>query len=196
MLDSLSRRWWAVALRGVAAVLFGAMALVWPGITLFVLVVLFGVYALMDGALTLAAALRDRNAADNGPGGRGWIIARGVFGIAIGVLAVLWPGITAVVLLWSIAAWAVVTGVFEVVVAIRLRREMDREWLLALSGVLAVVFGLTLVVWPAAGALALVTVIGAAALLMGLTLLVFGFRLRHGRADSSPGRHYGRPAAA
>jgi uncharacterized membrane protein HdeD (DUF308 family) len=119
--------WWAVALRGVAAVLFGLMALLWPGITLFALVLLFGVYALVDGAFTLVAAIRDRDAGDTGPGGRGWLIARGVCGIASGMLAVVLPGITALALLWTMAAWAVVTGVFEVVAAIRLRREMRRR---------------------------------------------------------------------
>src|ERR687889_550458 len=100
MLDSLSRYWWAVALRGVAAVLFGLMALLWPGITLFALVILFGAYALVDGAFTLVTAIRDRDGADTGPAGRGWLIARGVSGIAIGVLAVVWPGLTALALLW------------------------------------------------------------------------------------------------
>jgi uncharacterized membrane protein HdeD (DUF308 family) len=197
MLDSLGRHWWAVALRGVAAVLFGLMALLWPDITLFVLVLLFGAYALVDGVFTLVAAIRGRGAADADAGGRGWLVARGLAGIVLGVLALLWPGITALGLLWTIAAWAVVTGVLEVFAAIRLRREIDREWLLALSGVLSVVFGLLLVVWPAAGVLALVTLIGVAALAIGVTLLAFSFRMRHSRADDVPaGRHYGRPAPA
>jgi uncharacterized membrane protein HdeD (DUF308 family) len=196
MLDSLSRHWWAVAARGVAAVLFGLMALVWPGITLIALVILFGAYAIVDGSSTLLAAMRGRNAADTGPGGRGWLIAQGVSGIAIGVLALVWPGITALALLWTIAAWAVVTGGFQIVAAIRLRRELHREWLLALSGVLSVVFGLLLVIWPAAGILALLTLIGVAALAIGVTLLVFSFQMRHRRADVPTGRQYGRPAAA
>jgi uncharacterized membrane protein HdeD (DUF308 family) len=197
MLDSLTRHWWAVALRGVAAVLFGLMALLWPGITLFALVILFGAYALVDGAFTLVATIRDRDTAHTAPGGRGWLIARGVAGIATGVLAVVWPGITALALLWTIAAWAMVTGVFEVVAAVRLRREIRREWLLALSGVLSILFGVLLVVWPAAGALTLVTLIGVAALMIGFTLLMFGFRMRRRRADDVPTtRHYGRPATA
>lgn len=196
MLYSLSRHWWALALRGAVAVLFGLMALLWPGITLFVLIILFGAYALVDGAFTLVAQMRDRFAADTGRGGRGWLIARGFAGIAFGLLAVVWPGITALALLWTIAAWAVVTGVLEIAAAILLRKEMRREWLLAASGVLSVVFGVLLVVWPAAGVLALVTLIGVAALAIGITLLVFSFRIRHRRADARTPRHYGRPAAA
>lgn len=196
MLDSLSRRWWAVALRGVVAVLFGLMALLWPGITLFALVIAFGAYVLADGVLTLVAAVRGRRAADTGPGGGGWLIARGLSGIAIGVLALVWPGITALAALWTIAAWAVVTGVLEIVVAVRLRREMRREWLLALSGLLSVVLGVLLVVWPAAGLLSLITLIGVAALAIGITLVVFSFRVRHRPADVSTGRQDGRPAAA
>jgi uncharacterized membrane protein HdeD (DUF308 family) len=179
MLDTLARHWWAVALRGVAATLFGLMTLVWPAITLFVLVVLFGAYVLVDGVLALTVAFRrsDRAAALR-PGGRGWLIADGIASIIIGVVAFVWPGITAVALLWVIAAWAVVTGALEVVAAVRLRRELRREWLLALSGVFSVLFGILLVVWPAAGALALITLIGVAAIAYGVTLVALGIRLR------------------
>ena len=184
MSDILSRNWWAVALRGAAAVIFGILALIWPGITLYALVLIFGAYALVDGAFTLAAAA-GRSDPDAPTTGRGWLIARGVAGIALGLLTVFWPRITAVALLWTIAAWAVVTGVLEIVTAIRLRRVLRREWLLALNGVLAVVFGILLVVWPATGALALVILIGVAALVFGVMLLVEGFRLRR----LSRGRH-------
>jgi uncharacterized membrane protein HdeD (DUF308 family) len=196
MLDSLGRHWWVLALRGVAALLFGLLALLWPGITLFALVLVFGAYVLADGVLTLVAAVRGREAPGDGPSGRGWLVAEGLAGIAIGVLALAWPGITALAALWIIAAWAVVTGVLEIVAAVRLRRELRREWLLALSGVLSVVFGVLLVVWPAAGVLALITLIGVAALAIGITLVLFSFRMRRHRADVPSGRHYGRPAAA
>jgi uncharacterized membrane protein HdeD (DUF308 family) len=179
MLNTLARHWWVVALRGVAAILFGLMTLVWPAITLFVLVVLFGAYVLVDGILALTAAFgRSDRAAARRAGGRGWLIADGIASILIGVVAFVWPGITAVALLWVIAAWAVVTGVLEIVAAVRLRRELHREWLLALSGVFSVLFGILLVVWPAAGALALITLIGVAAIVYGVTLTALGIRLR------------------
>jgi uncharacterized membrane protein HdeD (DUF308 family) len=177
MLQTLSRNWWAVALRGVAAILFGLAAFVWPQITVYALVLLFGAYCLVDGAFTLAAAF-SRSA---GSTGRGWLVVRGLAGIAVGVLTFVWPGITALALLWVIAAWAVVTGVLEIVTAIRLRRELRNEWLLVLSGALTVVFGVLLVVWPASGVLALITLIGSFALVFGVLLVALAVRLhRHG----------------
>jgi len=124
MLETLSRYWWAVVLRGVVAVLFGVMALVWPGITVFALVVLFGAYALVDGVITLATAIggnRER------AGSRGWLVVEGIAGVLIGILTFAWPGVTALALLWLIAAWAIVTGVLEIVSAVRLRRELRHE---------------------------------------------------------------------
>jgi uncharacterized membrane protein HdeD (DUF308 family) len=194
MLETLSRRWWAVALRGVAAILFGVLALAWPGITVFALVILFGAYALVDGAFTLAAAFGHRNngrTRSSGP----WLFARGAAGILTGIVAAVWPGITALALLWVIALWAMVTGVFEIAAAFQLRKEMRREWLLALSGALSVLFGVLLVVWPAAGALTLVVLIGVAAVALGATLLILGLRLRReGRHDRAAVGHHRRPA--
>src|SRR4030095_9303888 len=109
MLETLSRHWWAVALRGVAAILFGVLALVWPEITVFALVIVFGAYALVDGAFTLAAAFGNRDAARTW-GSRAWLFARGAAGILTGIIAAVWPGITALALLWVIALWAMVTG--------------------------------------------------------------------------------------
>jgi uncharacterized membrane protein HdeD (DUF308 family) len=197
MLETLTRYWWVVAVRGVAAVLFGLMALVWPGITVFALVLLFGAYAMVDGVFTLVAAFGGRDRVDARSGSRGLLIAQGIAGILLGVLAFVWPGITALALLWVIAAWAVVTGVLEIVAAVRLRRELRREWLLALSGALSVLFGLLLVIWPAAGALTLVVLIGVSAVVFGATLLALGIRLRRQRREASrvTGSHH-RPATA
>jgi uncharacterized membrane protein HdeD (DUF308 family) len=181
MLETFTRYWWVVALRGAAAVLFGLLALIWPGITLFALVIVFGAYALVDGVLMLVAAFGNRNGVAVGGGDRGWLIVQGVASIVIGILAFVWPGITALALLWVIAAWAVVTGVLEIVAAFRLRRELSREWLLGLSGVLTVLFGLLLVIWPAAGALTLVVLIGVSAIVFGVALLGLGLRLRRQR---------------
>jgi uncharacterized membrane protein HdeD (DUF308 family) len=193
MLETLSRHWWAVALRGAAAILFGVLALVWPGITVFALVIVFGAYALVDGAFTLIAAFGDRNGART-HGNRAWLVARGLAGVLTGVVAAVWPGITALALLWLIALWAVVTGVFEIVAAIQLRKQMRREWLLALSGALSVLFGVLLVVWPAAGVLTLVVLIGVAAIVFGVTLLMLGLRLRRERRDPAAVGHHRRPA--
>jgi uncharacterized membrane protein HdeD (DUF308 family) len=174
MVVVLARNWWALALRGVAAVLFGIMAFAWPGMTLGVLVLLYGAYALVDGVLAITAALAGRT------WGMPWwaLLLDGLMGITIGILTFAWPGITALVLLYMIAAWAVVTGVFEVIAAIRLRKEIHGEWLLALSGIISVLFGVALVINPVGGALAVVWLIGAYAIVFGALLIALGFRLR------------------
>jgi uncharacterized membrane protein HdeD (DUF308 family) len=173
MLDSLARYWWMVVLRGVAAVLFGLVALIWPDVTLLALVVLFGAYSLVDGVFALVAAF-GRNA----EGRRFWLALQGVAGIAVGVITFVWPDVTTLVLLALIAAWAIVTGALQVFAAIRLRRELHGEWLLALGGVLSVLFGIALIFWPASGALALVLLIGAYAVVFGAVLIALGLRLR------------------
>jgi uncharacterized membrane protein HdeD (DUF308 family) len=182
MLETLTRSWWAVALRGVAAVLFGLIALNWPDITLLVMVVAFGAYALVDGVLALGTAIfGDRGTTAR----RGWLIVEGIAGILIGVLTFVWPSVTTLVLLWLIATWALVTGVLEIVAAVRLRREIHGEWLLALSGVLSVLFGILLLVWPKAGALTMVYVIGGFAVGLGVLLIVLSLRLRRLHRESA-----------
>lgn len=169
----LANNWWVVALRGVLALLFGVALLVWPGPGLAALVILFGAYAFVDGVFSVVAAFRAA-----GENRRWWPLAlEGVTGIAAGGVAFLWPGITAIVLLYIIAAWAVVTGIFEVVQAIRLREEIENEWWLALSGVLSVLFGLFLMFFPGPGALAVVWIVGAYAVLFGIMLLALAWRL-------------------
>jgi len=174
MVIVLARNWWALVLRGLFAVLFGIIALVWPGITLGALVLLYGAYALADGVFAIASVMAGRT------WGRPWwsLLVEGLVGIAVGIMTFAWPGITALVLLYLIAAWAFVTGIFEVVAAIRLREEIRGEWLLALSGILSVLFGVALVIWPGAGALALIWVIGAYAIAFGVLMIALGFRLR------------------
>ncbi len=174
MVERLASNWWAVALRGALAIVFGALAFAWPGITADVLLAFFGAYALVDGLFTAVAAFRAPE------GYKHWwaLLVEGVSGVAAGVLAFVWPGITALVLLYLIAAWAVVTGVFEIAAAARLRKLISGEWLLALGGVLSVLFGLMLVAWPGAGAFAVLWLIGAYAVLFGVLLMALGFRLR------------------
>lgn len=194
MLEILTRYWWAVAMRGALAILFGVTALVWPGITLFALVLLFGAYSLVDGAFTLAAALgrRDRGMTDTGS--RIWLVVQGVAGIMIGVLAFVWPGVTALALLWLIAIWAIVIGVLEVIAAVRLRRELRREWLLGLSGAATALFGILLIAWPATGVLTLIALIGISAVVFGVVLLAFAVRLR--RQQRPEAGSHSRPATA
>lgn len=171
--EVLARNWWASAVRGLFALLFGMVAFVWPDITLTALVLLFGAYAFVDGLFAIISAV-----ASAGPG-RWWaLLIEGLLGLAAGVLTFLWLEITALALLYLIAAWALVTGILEVFTAIRLRREMTGEWILALSGATSVLFGLILILFPGTGALAVTWLIGAYAFLFGLLLLALAFRLR------------------
>jgi uncharacterized membrane protein HdeD (DUF308 family) len=179
VLPMVAGNWWALLLRGIAAVLFGLAALFWPGLTLFVLVIFFGAYALVDGIFAITAGIR-------GSGGRRWLLlAEGVLGVLAGLVAFFWPDITALVLLYVIAAWAIFTGILKVVLAISLRREIENEWLMILSGVLSVVFGVILAVLPGVGLLSLVWLVGIYAVIFGVALIVLGFRVRGHRRESS-----------
>jgi uncharacterized membrane protein HdeD (DUF308 family) len=172
-LDSLTRNWWAVALRGLAGILFGVITFVSPGISLAALVLLFGAYSFADGVLSIVSAVRRRGA------DRWWLLLlQGIVGIGAGVVTLLWPGITAIALLFVVAAWALVGGALQVAAAIRLRKVITGEWLLALGGVLSIALGVLLVLFPGPGALALVIWIGAYAFVFGILLLVLGFKLR------------------
>ncbi len=173
-MTDLARNWWALALRGVFGVIFGVLAFAWPGITLAALVILYGAYAMADGIFAIAAAITGR------PVGAPWwaLLLEGLLGIAVGIMTFAWPGITALVLLYLIAGWAMATGVLEIAAAIRLRREVRGEWILAVSGVLSILFGILLVINPGAGALAVVWLIGGYAVVFGSLLIALGFRLR------------------
>jgi len=168
-----SRHWWAFALRGVAAILFGVLAFVWPGMTLAVLVLLWGAYALVDGVLALISAFRTNN--DH----RWGLLLEGLVGIGAGLVTFVWPGLTALVLLYIIAAWALITGVLELIAAFRLRRAIRDEWWLVLGGVASLLFGVVLLAAPAAGALALVWLIAAYAIVFGVLMVALALRL-HG----------------
>jgi uncharacterized membrane protein HdeD (DUF308 family) len=175
MLEVLTRSWSAVTLRGVAALIFGVVALIWPQITLLALVIVFGAYALVDGVLALGTAITGGGTM---AGSRGWLAVEGALGVVVGIVAFVWPDITALALLWLIAFWALVTGILEIVAAVRLRREIQGEWMLALSGALSVLFGILLAVWPATGAVAVVFLIGLYAIVFGVALVGLGLRLR------------------
>lgn len=174
VVDQIGRHWGWVALRGAVATLFGLMALLMPAITLSALVLVWGAFALVDGVLALVAGVRIR---DNGK--PLWaLIVVGLLGIAAGIVTFVYPGLTALVLLYIIAIWALVSGVFQIVAAIRFRKDIRNEWLLGLSGLVSILFGGMMIMQPGAGALALVWVIGLYAVFFGILLLVFSFRLK------------------
>lgn len=186
MFAQLSRNWWVVVLRGVLAILFGVMALVWPGLTLEVLVMFFGAYALVDGVFAILAAFTNRT------GHQTWwvLLLEGLVGIAAGLIAFFRPGLATLVLLYVIAFWAIATGVLEILAAIRLRKEIEGEWKLALSGVLSLGFGILLLLFPAVGVLTIVWMIGIYSIIFGVILLVLGWSLRE--STHTP-RHYVAP---
>ena len=180
MLHTLARNWWALALRGLVAVLFGLLTFFLPGITLVTLVLLFGAYALMDGIFNVIACFRVAS--------HHWaLLIEGVIGIIAGILTFAWPAITALVLLYLISFWAIFTGIFEIIAGIRLRKAITNEWLLLVMGALSLLFGILILLAPSVGALAIVLWIGAYALVFGIFLLALAFRLRgHGRLIPQP----------
>jgi uncharacterized membrane protein HdeD (DUF308 family) len=171
MLYDLASRWWALALRGLFAVLFGLLTFFVPGITLLTLVLMFGTYAILDGVFDIVSSIRSFR--DHWP-----LMIEGIFGIVIGILTFLWPGITATVLVYIIAFWAIFTGILEIVAGIRLRRFITNEFWLIFMGILSLAFGILIFLFPGAGALALVLWIGAYALVFGVLLIALAFRLR------------------
>jgi uncharacterized membrane protein HdeD (DUF308 family) len=177
MLSTLSENWWALALRGVGAVLFGILAVLLPGIALLALVFAFGAYALVDGVLALVAGIR-------GSGRRWVLLAEGLLGIVAGLLALVLPSVTIEVLLYLIAAWAIFIGLLELLAAIWLRREMEGEWTLILGGILSIIAGVSLAVLPRVILLSVVWVVGVYALIFGVVLIASAFRVRGRRRDS------------
>lgn len=173
MLDSLARNWWLILLRGVAAIVFGLLTFAWPGLTLLTLVILYGAYALVDGAFAIAAAVTG-----GAPAPRWWLAIVGVLGLAAGAATLTWPGITGMVLLFFIAGWSIASGIMQIVGAINLRKEIDSEWLLILAGLFSIVFGVVILLYPGAGALGLAFGIGSFAMLYGVTLVMFSLRLK------------------
>ena len=174
LVGALADNWWLMLLRGIAAIVFGVLAFIWPGITLLSLVFLYGAYALVDGVFALAAAWRG----EGGPKARWWLVIVGLLGLLAGAVTLLLPAVTAVALVIFIGAWSLVRGVFEIIGAIRLRKEIDNEWLLILGGAFSVIFGLLVMLLPGAGALALIWTIGAYAIILGILFVAFAFRLR------------------
>jgi uncharacterized membrane protein HdeD (DUF308 family) len=170
----MAQNWWMFLIRGIAAVLFGIAVLVWPGIALASLVFIWGVYAVADGIFAMVAGIQGQPEVTN----RWLTVLQGVVSIIAGVIAFVWPGITAMALLYVIAGWAIVTGILEIIVAIQLRKEISNEFWLGLSGVLSVVFGVLLFLYPGSGMLSLLWLLGIYTIGFGLTTIFLSFRLR------------------
>jgi uncharacterized membrane protein HdeD (DUF308 family) len=173
ILRTLADRWWVFLLRGVAAIIFGVLALMWPGVTLMTLVLLYGIFALVDGVFAIMGAIRGSEHTS-----RWWLAIVGLLGIAAGAVTLLWPGISSLVLLWCIAIWAIATGIMQIAGAISMRHQINDEWMLIASGALSVIFGGLLLTRPGTGALALVVVISAYAIAYGIILAALAMRLR------------------
>ena len=184
-LPSETGHWWALALRGAIAILFGLAALLRPGIALEALILLFGAYALVDGVFAIVGVF----GGTRGGTPRWLLLIEGIAGIVAGLIAFVLPGLTAVVLLYLIAAWAVVTGIFEIATAIRLRQEIRGEWALIIGGALSVLFGVLLaVIGPVAGLLSLIWLIGIYAVAFGILMLITAFQVRGRDAGSGTDR--------
>jgi uncharacterized membrane protein HdeD (DUF308 family) len=176
---------WLFGLRGLLAIVFGVLALIWPGLTAVALVFMFAAYAILDGVLTIAAAVRNRMEND-----RWWLgLLEGVVSIAAGVIAFLFPTLAAITLLFVIAIWAIITGLLEIAAAIRLRREIDNEWALGLTGVVSIVLGVIMILNPGAGLIGLVWAIAGYAIIFGILMIALAVRVSR-LANSDGARVY------
>jgi len=172
--EALSRNWWVLLLRGIVALLFGVLTFMQPGISLATLVLLFGAFAFADGALATWTAISHRKDTENW-----WVLLlEGLLGIGVGALTVFNPAVTALVLVFYIAIWAIATGVLEIVIAIRLRKEIKGEWTLVLAGLASVAFGVLIMASPGPGALAVLWLIGSYAIVFGMLLVLLAFKVR------------------
>ena len=184
MLNVLARNWWVLALRGALAIVFGILVIAQPGIALPALLGLFAAYALVDGIFSIINGIRDRSSNPNW-----WVLLlEGLVGIAAGIFTFINPALTAVTLVFVVAAWAILTGIMEIWAAIRLREEIQGEFWLGLSGLISIIFGVLLVALPALnGILTLLWLVGSYSIIFGVMMLMLAFRLR-GMQDSHRGR--------
>src|SRR6476646_1936828 len=174
LLETLKRHWWVPVLRGVVAIIFGIMAFKYPGLTVVVMVMLFGAWVLVDGIFRVIGAIGHRSSDTDW----GWQLVIGILGIIIGFLTFHKPGITALALVIYIGAWALMIGATEIALAIKLRREIKGEWFLILMGLASIVFAALLLWNPLAGAAALIWIMAWYAVIFGVLAIIFGFRLR------------------
>lgn len=166
---TMSEHWWVVLLRGILAILFGVLAFAWPGLTALILVTLWGAYALVDGVFGVVAGIRGK-----------WtsLVILGLLGIAAGIVAFLWPGLTAVTLLWILAFWAIAAGAMQIAAAIRLRKEVQGEWLWVLSGLLTIGLGILFFLRPGEGILSVIWLVASLAIVWGILLVALSFKLK------------------
>ena len=177
LLHSLAANWWMLLLRGLVIIIFGLLTLVWPKLTLLTFILFYGASAGVQGVVEIVAAIRGGTIAP-----RWWLALMGVIALGAAVVTFMMPGLTALLLLYIIGAWAVARGIFEIVGAIQLRKVIDNEWLLILSGILSVLFGLFTLMWPKATAISLLWLIGAYAIVVGVLEIGLAFRLRRHRS--------------
>ena len=178
----LARNWWAFLLRGILAVIFGVIALFFPHTAFLSLVLVFGAFALVDGIFAIIAAFTGGARSESW----WWLVLEGLFGILIGILTIIQPAVMGLAWVFVIAAWAVVTGVLEIVTAIQLRKQISGEWALILGGLLSVIFGLIAAFYPTSGAFAIGFIIGMYALMFGFIFIALALRLRkHRRTDAT-----------
>jgi len=177
MLEALTSRWWVFLVRGIAAVVFAVAAVFWPGITLLALTILFGAYAFIDGTFAIAAALSGYT------GSRWWLfVLEGLVGLVVAFFVLTQPGLSILALVYTIGAWAVFTGVIEIMAGLQLRDVISNEWLYVLGGIVSIAFGILVIRNPQAGALAVVWMVAFYALLFGIVQIVFGYRLNQMRS--------------
>ncbi len=169
LIGAVARNWWLILVRGLAAIAFGILCFVWPAISLLALVLLYGAYAIVDGISAIIWGAQSR-----------WwsMVAVGVVSVVAGLIAFFWPGLTALALLYLIAAWAIVRGVSEIAAAVRLRQQIRNEWMLVVGGIISIFFGLLVAFYPGAGALSMVWLIGAFAIVFGIFAVALALRLR------------------
>lgn len=172
-MDALARNWWVILMRGILAIIFGGLTLAWPQLSLLTLVFMFGVFAFMDGIFALAAAVMK-----GAPAPRWWLAMVGVFGILAGAATFVWPNMVGAMLLYFIAGWAIAGGILQIFGAIKVRAETPNEWLLIASGILQLLFGILILLNPAASALGMALAIATFAIVYGVLLIAFSFRLK------------------
>lgn len=180
MLEMMARNWWALLIRGIAAIVFGiAILIVWPGLVIGTMVLVFAAYVFVDGIFAIITAIQTRDQP------RWWVTAlEGVLGILAGIAAFLFPGAAVLTLLYIIAFWAIATGVLEIISAIELRKQIDNEWMLILSGAASIIFGVLVVLFPVTSTLTLLWLFGGLSIAFGIMLVILAFRVR-GRGGST-----------
>lgn len=172
--QAIRRNWWLLALRGVFAIIFGLIALFAPRIALFAFIIVFAVYAIIDGIAAVVIAIQERGSLSRW----GWVLFEGIISILAGIVAFVYPGLTALVLLFIVAIYAILTGILEIVAAFVIRGFAAREWALGIAGVLSIIFGIILFIRPGAGLLAILWLVGIYAIIFGILFIVRAFQMR------------------